>query len=201
MRSLPLTEAGREPLRTSIVSGPRTRAAHLVRPRIMNLPVLRTIEVDDEVVKLTFDWMGAERLVHLDQAGHPPLSSPVRKDIRSATGRATRRHRHRRVHPEPDGLRLGVAFRQGRASIGRTLSLTEDRLQLQYELRSRILKYFQARRRSPPCGIIGRIPSSPRERNVIRRMKTFSHAGKARAADALITTTTIRRDLRLQSFL
>jgi hypothetical protein len=41
------------------------------------LPPLRTIALSEDTVTISFDWMGVERVVHLDQAEHPADLEPT----------------------------------------------------------------------------------------------------------------------------
>ena len=145
MRSIPLTEAGRAAV--ADIDGQRAADASCApwpAPRIMNLPVLRTIEVDAGVVKLAFDWMGAERIVHLDQAEHPPAVAP------SLQGHSIGRWEGETLvidtigfTPNRMGLGLGVGVPSGSSKhLVERLSLTEDRLQLQYEFTIEGPEYF-----------------------------------------------------------
>lgn len=45
-------------------------------PVLMGLPALRTIDVRPDVVTMRFDWMSAERTVHMNLATHPANLAP-----------------------------------------------------------------------------------------------------------------------------
>lgn len=135
MRTLPLSEGARAA--SADLDGQRTADANCTNPwsapRVMLLPVLRTIELSATTARIEFDWMGVERTIHLDQAEHPQNIVP------SAQG-------HSIGHWEGESLVIDtIGFAPDRAGIApgipsgtrkrlvERLSLTEDRLRLQYD--------------------------------------------------------------------
>jgi hypothetical protein len=76
----PLTEHGRTAVNDT-ASQLRSQATcePWPAPLLMALPMLRTIDVQPSTVTLRFDWMGSERIVHLDQSEHPKNLEPTRQ--------------------------------------------------------------------------------------------------------------------------
>lgn len=79
-RSWPLTEQGRAAVNdTEGQLRSQASCEPWPSPLLMALPMLRTIDVQPSTVTLRFDWMGSERVVHLDQAEHPANLEPTRQ--------------------------------------------------------------------------------------------------------------------------
>jgi hypothetical protein len=100
---------------------------------MMIVPMLRDIEVSDGAVKMSFDWMRAERIVHLNRATHPSDLEP------SLQGHSIGRWDGGTLiidtvgfAPNRSGVSIGVASGPRKHLVER-LSLTTDRRQLRYE--------------------------------------------------------------------
>jgi len=77
-RDYPLTERARRAIadvQSQVAS--QAECAPWPGPLLMGLPALRTIDVRPDAVTLRFDWMGAERTVHMNLAKHPANLAPT----------------------------------------------------------------------------------------------------------------------------
>jgi hypothetical protein len=74
----PLTDAGRA-ARADLDSYRASAATCDAWPAPMMtvVPMLRDIQVDKDAVRISFDWMKAERVVHLDRSAHPSDLQPT----------------------------------------------------------------------------------------------------------------------------
>jgi hypothetical protein len=73
----PLSESGRKiiaDVQSQLAS--QAECAPWPAPLLMGLPALRTIDVGPDVVTMRFDWMSAERTVHMNLAKHPANLAP-----------------------------------------------------------------------------------------------------------------------------
>jgi hypothetical protein len=103
-------------------------------PTIMLMPMVHDVTVEEGVVRIAIDWMGAERLIHLDQTEHPADMEP------SLQGHSIGRWEGKTLVVDTvafashrSGLVNGVASSAQKHVVER-LSLTEDTLHLQYEV-------------------------------------------------------------------
>jgi hypothetical protein len=106
-----------------------TRCEAESAPRLMLLPMVRDVTVDARTVKIAVDWMGAERVIHLDNADVEP----------SRQGHSVGRWEGETLvidtkvfTPNRSGLIPGVSSGPGKRLVER-LTLTEDKLHLRYE--------------------------------------------------------------------
>ena len=103
-------------------------------PLMMVIPMLRDIDVNARSVHMKFDWMSAERTIHLDETTHPPRVEPTLQG-------------HSIGHWEGETLVMDtVAFTPNRSGVSQgvpsgplkhvveRLGLTADRLHLRYEI-------------------------------------------------------------------
>jgi hypothetical protein len=130
-----LTAAGQAS--ASDVEGYRASMARceaLATPSGMLLPMIRNVTVDESVVRIAVDWMGAERTVHLDRFEHPANLEP------SLQGHSIGRWEGGTLvvdtigfAPHRSGVLSGVASGAHKHVVER-LSLTEDKLQLKFEV-------------------------------------------------------------------
>ena len=75
-RAAQLTEAGRlAASNNAAINAARSACVPYGPPPLMLLPVTTVVEVSDDVVTFTLDWMGARRVVHLN-AEHPSPLEP-----------------------------------------------------------------------------------------------------------------------------
>jgi hypothetical protein len=109
------------------------RCDALAAPSGMISPMVRDLTVDDEVIRIAVDWMGAERIIHLDQREHPADLTP------SVQGHSIGRWEGDILVidtvgflPHRSGVWTGVASGP-RKHLVEQLSLTEDKLHLKYE--------------------------------------------------------------------
>jgi hypothetical protein len=113
-------------------------------PQIMLIPIIRSIEVGDTAVRLRFDWMSAERVVHLDQAAHPAGVPPTLAG--HSIGRwegATLVVDTVAFEPNRSGIAVGVPSGPRKHLVER-LSLAEDRLHLRYDFTIEDPEYLSA---------------------------------------------------------
>jgi hypothetical protein len=122
----------RDPLQTSHVN-----CVPVTAPMLMLYPVVNEIAVDDDVVRMRIDWMGAERIVYLDGRGHPDNGERTlhghsigRWDGETLVIDTTSFADH------SDGNFMTVPSGAGKRLIER-LTLTEDRRHLRYEVELR----------------------------------------------------------------
>lgn len=140
-----LTAAGRASF--GDVDSYRASAAECVpwpAPQMMLIPMLRDVEVHDDVVRMRFDWMHAERTVHLNQAAHPAKPEP------SLQGHSIGRWEGTTLvidtvgfAPNRSGVTIGISSGTRKHLVER-LSLTEDRRHLRYELTMEDPEYLSA---------------------------------------------------------
>lgn len=111
-------------------------------PALMVYPVLTAIDVGEDTVTIDVDWMGAERVVHLDQAEHPADLEPSL-------------HGHSIGHwegdtlvvdtigftPHREGFGFGMPSSAGKHLVER-FSLSEDRRRLVYEVTAEDPEYI-----------------------------------------------------------
>jgi hypothetical protein len=134
LNDLPMTDAARAG-REDFESWRRLEASctQWPAPRVMVFMVQRTIEIADDQVTIAFDWMGATRVVHLDQTEHPADVEPTIQGhsighwegetlVIDTVG----------FEPNLSGINLGVPAGAGKHMVER-LSLTEDKRHLLYE--------------------------------------------------------------------
>jgi hypothetical protein len=133
-RNWPLTDVGRAGV-TDTVSQQMSQADCVpwAAPLLMALPMLRTIEVDDDAVTMRFDWMNAERTVHLNLAEHPADPEP------SLQGHSIGRWEGGTLvidslgfAPDREGAGFGIPSGTSKRLTER-LSLSLDRQRLTYE--------------------------------------------------------------------
>jgi uncharacterized protein DUF6152 len=130
-----LTAAGRASL--DDVDSYRASAAECVpwpAPQMMLVPMFRNIEVAGDAVKMSFDWMHAERIVHLNETAHPADIEPSLQG--HSIGRwdgATLVIDTVAFAPNRSGVSIGISS-GARKHLVERLSLTEDRRHLRYEL-------------------------------------------------------------------
>lgn len=131
---LPMTDAARA-AREDFESWRRLEASctQWPAPRVMTFTIQRTIAVADDQVTMDFDWMGARRVVHLDETEHPADVAP------SAQGHSIGRWDGDALvidtvgfEPNLSGVNLGVPSGSAKHMVER-LSLTDDRRHLLYE--------------------------------------------------------------------
>jgi hypothetical protein len=145
LRGLQLTEAARAA--AADIGGQRSAGASAgcsqwSAPRVMALPVLRTIEVGDDSVKIAFDWMSSERIVHLADSEHPARLEP------SAQGHSIGHWEGNTLVIDtvgflPDRAGLGGGVPSGlRKHLAEKLSLSADRRQLHYQFTVEDPEYF-----------------------------------------------------------
>jgi Family of unknown function (DUF6152) len=129
-----LTERGRAALAAFDVR----RTAHadcipVTAPTLMLYPVTSVVEVTPDVVKLHVDWMSSERVVYLDDRGHPPNGAPSLHGHSIGHWEGTTlvvdtvqftEHKQGNAMNLPSGLRKHVVER---------FSLSDDRKHLRYE--------------------------------------------------------------------
>jgi hypothetical protein len=134
LQDLPMTDAARA-AREDFDSWRRLEASctQWPPPRLMTFTVQRTITVADDRVTLDFDWMGAKRVVHLDQTEHPADLEPT------IQGHSIGRWEGDTLvidtvgfEPNLSGVNLGVPAGLGKHMVER-VSLTEDKRHLLYE--------------------------------------------------------------------
>lgn len=133
--TLQVTDATRTAMadRESLIAAEATCVSY--PPPMLSLnSVQRTIAVDDATVTITFDWMGAERIIHLDRTEHPADVEP------SLLG-------HSIGHwdgdtlvidtvayaPHRQGVAHGVPSSEAKHTVER-LTLSEDRRHIDYEI-------------------------------------------------------------------
>ncbi len=130
-----LTAMGRASL--DDVDSYRVSAAECVpwpAPQMTLVPMLRTLEVNDDVVKMSFDWMHGARTIHLDQTAHPTNIEPSLQG--HSIGRwdgATLVIDTVAFAPNRSGVAIGISS-GARKHLVERLTLTEDRRHLRYEL-------------------------------------------------------------------
>jgi hypothetical protein len=102
-------------------------------PVLMGLPALRTIDIRPEAVTLRFDWMGAERTVHMNLKEHPANLLP------SLEGHSIGRWEGETLvidtvgfAPHREGAGFGIPSGE-RKHLTERLTLTEDRTSITYE--------------------------------------------------------------------
>jgi hypothetical protein len=140
-----LTAAGRASL--DDVDSYRASAAECVAwpaPQMMLVPMLRNLVIDDDVVKLSFDWMHAERVVHLKQTAHPADIEPGLQG--HSIGRwdgATLVIDTVAFAPNRSGVSIGISSGTRKHLVER-LSLAEDQRHLRYELTMEDPEYLTA---------------------------------------------------------
>lgn len=98
-------------------------------PLVMLLPMVRDITIDARAVKIAVDWMGAERVIHLDNASGEP--SPQGRSVGRWEGE-TLVIDTTAFTPSRSGIIPGVPSSPAKRMVER-LTLTEDKLQLRYE--------------------------------------------------------------------
>jgi hypothetical protein len=98
-------------------------------PLVMMLPMVRDITVDARAVKIAVDWMGAERVIHLENADVEP--SPQGHSIGRWEGE-TLVVDTVAFTPSRSGVIPGVSSGPAKRMLER-LTLTEDKLHLRYE--------------------------------------------------------------------
>jgi hypothetical protein len=134
LRDLPMTDAARAG-REDFESWRRLEASctQWPAPRVMVFMVQRTIAVADDQVTIDFDWMGAQRIVHLGMTEHPADLEPT------IQGHSIGHWEGETLvidtvafEPNLSGINLGVPAGAGKRMVER-LSLTEDRRHLLYE--------------------------------------------------------------------
>jgi hypothetical protein len=103
-------------------------------PMMMVVPMVRDIEVDARSVRMKFDWMNGERVVHLDQTAHPAGVEPTLQ------GHSIGRWDDGALvidtvafTPNRSGLSQGVPS-GSRKHVVEKLSLADDKLHLRYEI-------------------------------------------------------------------
>jgi hypothetical protein len=103
-------------------------------PLMMVIPMVRDIEVDARSVRLAFDWMNAERVVHLDETAHPAGVEPTLQghSIGHWDGGALVIDTVA-FTPDRSGVSQGVPAGPRKHVVER-LSLADDRLHLRYEV-------------------------------------------------------------------
>jgi hypothetical protein len=130
---LPMTDAARA-ARDDFDSWRRLEASctEWPAPRVMTFTIQRTITVEDDAVTMDFDWMGAKRVVHLDQTEHPADLEPTTQ------GHSIGRWEGDTLvidtigfEPNLSGVNLGVPSGLAKHMTER-LSLTDDRKHLLY---------------------------------------------------------------------
>jgi hypothetical protein len=130
----PLTEVGREGVAdTASQQASQARCEPWPAPLLMALPMLRTIDIAEDVVTLRFDWMSAERTVYLAPAEHPAsLRSSLQGHSigRWESGALVIDTVGFEAHRE--GAGFGVPGGEGKHLVER-LSLNEDRSRLTYQ--------------------------------------------------------------------
>jgi hypothetical protein len=144
----PLTDKGRAAL-GSVLGGQKTitiGCTALPLPMLMQLPQPRTLDVGDERVVMTIDSDGVEaaRVIHLDLAAHPANVAP------SLLGHSIGRWEGATLvvdtvgfAPHDIGIGFGIPSGVGKHLVER-LTLTEDRLQLRYEVTIEDPEYLAA---------------------------------------------------------
>lgn len=140
-----LTAAGRASL--ADVDSYRASAAECVAwpaPQMTIVPMLRDIEIDGDTVKISFDWMHGERIVHMAEAAHPA-------DI----GLSLQGHSIGRwdgdtlvidtigFAPNRSGVSVGISSGPRKHLVER-LSLTDDRRHLRYDITTEDPDYLTA---------------------------------------------------------
>jgi hypothetical protein len=133
-RNWPLTERGRQGVADTVgQQASQSRCEAWPAPLLMGLPMMRTIDVRDDTVKLRFDWMNGERTVQMNAAGHPAGLAP------SAQGHSIGRWEGATLMidtvgfaPHREGAGFGVPSGEGKHLVER-LSLNGDRSALTYE--------------------------------------------------------------------
>ena len=131
-RNWPVTEVGRAGLADG-VGDSQVLCTPWPAPMIMALPMLRTIDVDDDSVEIDFDWMNAKRLVRLDLAEHPSRLQPTLQG--HSIGRwdgETLVIDTLAFAPHEEGAGYGVPGGLDKRLIER-LTLADDRSRLRYE--------------------------------------------------------------------
>jgi hypothetical protein len=134
LSALPMTDAARAG-REDFESWRRLEASctQWPAPRVMVFMVQRTITVEEDRVLLDFDWMGAQRVVHLNMTEHPADFEPTIQGhsighwegetlVIDTVG----------FEPNLSGINLGVPAGAGKHMVER-LSLMEDKRHLLYE--------------------------------------------------------------------
>jgi hypothetical protein len=133
-RNWPLTDVGREGVAdTASQQASQARCEPWPAPLLMALPMLRTIDIGDDIVRLRFDWMSAERTVHLSVAEHPAGLKPSlqghsigRWDGDALVIDTVGFEAHR------EGAGFGVPGSEGKHLVER-LALSQDRSRLTYQ--------------------------------------------------------------------
>ncbi len=145
--SWPITPAGRAAQAATATGGSVSSGCGAPPPPMLTLlPQLRTIEVGEDAVTIALDYDGVEvlRTVRLDQAEHPADVAP------SLLGHSIGRWDGETLvidtvafEPHVIGIGFGVPSGTGKHLVER-LTLTEDRLGLQYELTVEDPEYLSA---------------------------------------------------------
>lgn len=134
LQTLPMTDAARAG-RENFEAWRRLEAScsQWPAPRVMTFTVQRTVAIADDRVTIDFDWMGAQRVIHLDQTEHPADLEP------SIQGHSIGRWEGETLvidtvgfEPNLSGINLGVPAGVGKRMTER-LSLSEDKRHLIYE--------------------------------------------------------------------
>lgn len=113
-------------------------------PQMTLIPMLRNIEVGGDVVKMSFDWMHAERVIHLNQTTHPADIAPSLQGhsighwdgdtlVIDTVGFA----------PNRSGVSIGIASGTRKHLVER-LTLAEDGRHIRYEVTMEDPEYLTA---------------------------------------------------------